>query len=214
MNKINLVLDLDETLINTLQFNFNNNKTTNLDFSNNSTIGIINLPNYLSIVFLRPYLKSFLVFCYKYFNVSFWTAGSSLYCKEVLKLILTEDQYENTQIILAKEDKCYIELKTNKVFYCNHDLKIGKDLSIIWEDDNLGFFFRPNNTLIIDDNSFVINENPQNSVRINPFSQKTKDDRVLCQLSNWLNMCKDVDDVRYLDKELVIIPDNCSILEI
>ena len=211
--KINLILDLDDTLINTLQFNFSNHQTTELDFINKSTIGIINLPNYLTLVFLRPCLKNFLDFCFTHFNVGFWTAGSSLYCREVLKLLLTDDQYNKTSIILAKENACYINLKNNKIFYCEMGMKVNKKLDILWNDVILGEIFKLENTLIVDDNPNILTNNPLNSINISPYSRKDLDDKVLCQLSNWLYVCKDFEDVRKLNKELSVIPKNCYILE-
>ena len=134
MSKINLILDLDETLINTFQFNFFGNQISNLDCSYNPTVGIINLPNYLALVFLRPHLINFLKFCFDNFMVGFWTAGSKTYCKEVLKLILTDEQFDKTLLILAKEESCYVNLKNNKIFYCMNGKETVKDLNFIWGD--------------------------------------------------------------------------------
>lgn len=211
--KINLILDLDETLINTVNFNFSNYETTDLVLNVNSTVGIISLPNYLNLVFLRPYLKEFLSFCFLYFNVSFWTAGSRLYCQEVLKLILNNNQYNETVMILAKEESCWINLKDNKIFYCENTNKVSKKLKFLWDDHILGKIFSPEDTLIVDDNPKVIIDNPANSLNIIPYLRTYKNDKILCQVSNWLYLCKDVDDVRTLEKDLVIIPEKCHILD-
>ena len=211
--KINLILDLDETLINTVNFNFSNYETTDIVINGNSTVGIISLPNYLNLVFLRPYLREFLDFCFLHFNVSFWTAGSRLYCQEILKLILTPAQYNETHIVLAKEESCWINLKDNSIFHCDINQNIAKKLDLLWKDPILGKVFQPENTLIVDDNPKVIIDNPTNSLNIIPYLRTYKNDKVLCQLSNWLYLCKDMDDVRNLEKDLMIIPNKCHILE-
>jgi hypothetical protein len=212
MNKVNLILDLDETLINTFQFNFFDNEISNLDCSDNSTVGIINLPNYLAIVFLRPHLINFLKFCFDNFNVGFWTAGSTTYCKEILKLILTEEQFDASILILAKEESCYINLKNNKIFYCIDSKETVKDLKFIWEDDDLSELCKRENTIIIDDNKKILFQNPDNSVLIPQYLRTNKNDNILCRLGNWLALCVSIDDVRNIDKNFLFESEECDLL--
>ena len=45
--------------------------------------------------------------------------------------------YNETTIILAKEESCYINVKDNQVFYCENNSTINKKLSFLWNDKNL-----------------------------------------------------------------------------
>ena len=115
MTKINLILDIDETLVHT-------KKIEEKDFLNNKDLNnknIINLPNFIGVVYLRPFLEKFLYFCFENFNVSFWTTSNSLYCKTILKLILTKEQYENTQLILSSEENQQYRWHTDLVNISN-----------------------------------------------------------------------------------------------
>lgn len=186
MNKINLIFDIDDTLIKTLLVKDNNQKNENLIKVNN---------NYGNVLF-RPYLKSFLKFCYKYFNVGFWTAGSCLYCKEIIKLILNEQQYFETTMILARDNNDYIDLKTNKFFKNIIKDKIIKPLDILWEDKTYNKIFNLKNTLLIDDNSDILEINKNNYILVNEFENKNDNDSFLCYLSNLLDLIKEYEDIR------------------
>lgn len=145
MNKLNIIFDLDETLIQTITkneqgmvHNFNSNPAI-VEFPYFSNIGCIqfpsnsNEPSPVYIVAIRSGTKKLLDYCYQHFNVSFWTAGSYDYAREVLKLLITEEQYKQTKVILATYQRYgnYINLKQNvKVDYIEIDYKINeKDFS-------------------------------------------------------------------------------------
>ena len=137
MAKLNIIFDLDETLIQTVSknngvvHNFNSNPEI-VEFPPFSNIGCIqyqsmtNEPSPVYIVSIRGGTKDLLEYCYRHFSVSFWTAGSYRYAKEVLKLLISEEQYKNTKMILAhyKEFGNYIDLKqTIPVDYIEIDYK-------------------------------------------------------------------------------------------
>ena len=86
---------MDDTLIQTPEYNFYNGVSHLLDLPNVGNIGIINRNNYVTITYLRPYIKQLLDYCYKNFNVSFWTAGNYTYCHEILKIILSDSAYSD-----------------------------------------------------------------------------------------------------------------------
>lgn len=203
MNKINLILDIDDTLIKTLDVRKNNN------FEIKNNMKIINLPNFVGIVYTRPYLANFLKFCYSYFNVGFWTAGSSLYCREILKLILTNEQYNNTTLILARDNNNYVDLKTN-ILYQNviYNETILKPLDLLWNDKNYGKKFNKKNTLIIDNNK---NSNFSNSIIIDEFDINNNDIG-LCYISNILNVIKNYDDIRNFKNSVDNTPKDCDMI--
>ena len=199
MKKINLILDIDDTLINTFSFNFKDNKNIEMENSKKSRIGIINIPNFIGIVYFRPYLIEFLRYCFTFFNVSFWTAGSTLYCREVLKLILTQEQFDKTIIVLARDNNNYVDIKTNIIYQnvtCQH--KILKPLELLWNDRNLSKIFTLKNTILVDNNEEIINCNLLNSILIKEFTRLDNNDILLCWLCNLLNLLKETDDVRKL----------------
>ena len=204
MSKKNLILDIDDTLLKTVDINY--------DIEAKDNIKIIKLPNFIGLVYLRPHLFSFLKFCYRYFNVSFWTAGSSLYCREILKLILTQEQYDKTCIILARDNKNYVDIKTN-IIYKNiiKDNENSKPLNFLWKDDILSKTFNKRNTIIIDNNIDISYENIGNSILIEEFNFSNEKDIGLCFVSNILNLLRTFDDVREFNN-IKNISKSCNII--
>lgn len=186
-NKINLIFDLDDTLVQTPEYNFINGKSNNLNMPNIVDIGIINAEGMVTITYLRPYLKDLLKYCYENYTVSFWTSGNYFYCIEVLKIILTSDQYDRTKLILSKYNHSNILECKNNVTFTNDNLEIlnCKPMDIIFNNfENLGF--KRNNTILIDDNIFVCNYNKQNTINIVKFNRFNYKDTSLLQLLEWL----------------------------
>ena len=148
-----------------------------------SNIGIMSINNSCHITFIRPYLDELLDYCYENFNVSFWTAGSYLYCREVIRIILNEEQYKKTKFILSKHgDSSIIEIKSNKII--NEDINNinCKSLNLLYNAD---YNFTKDNTLIVDDNIYVCNFNSENSIRIIPYDRINSHDKALNQLLEW-----------------------------
>ena len=183
-SKLNIIFDLDETLISTLLVRFGNGERRNINMTENVNIGIINIENKSNITFIRPYLDELLEYCYEHFNVSFWTAGGFIYCQEVLKIILTEEQYNKTKVIFSKyNDNTIIEIKSNAFITNNNLEKINcKSLDILYYE---GSEFNPNNTIIIDDKLNVCNYNKKNAININPYNRLNKYDQSLKKLLEW-----------------------------
>ena len=107
--KINLIFDLDETLVQLGEANHNNK-------------GIQLKEN--KFLFIRPYCKELLNFCFKKFRVSFWTSGSPRYCKKILTIILSPEQLKKTKIIICKYE--------NKFFTDHHPTELGHRL---WSEE-------------------------------------------------------------------------------
>ena len=79
--KINILLDLDQTLISaeaTEDFNFKKYKQKGSHFDLHDMDGYY-------IVFERQYLQEFLDFLFKKFNISVWTAASKDYALFIIK---------------------------------------------------------------------------------------------------------------------------------
>jgi TFIIF-interacting CTD phosphatase-like protein len=132
----NLLIDLDETVISTVDIEdykpeYDNFKPYKMD-------------DFYS-VFQRPGLQEFLNYAFDNFNVSIFTASSQSYALAIIKNI----------IIGNKKDR-----KLDYIFFSHHcditkKLKNGiKDLTVLWDNFKLPGYNK-DNTIIIDDNDEV-----------------------------------------------------------
>jgi hypothetical protein len=177
--KINLIFDLDETLVQLGEENYNNK---GIFIKNNK------------FLFIRPYCKELLNYCYKNYRVSFWTSGSAKYCKKILTTILDRKQLRKTKIIICKHENKFLELKTTKIYqpikYYLDDTVVSsyvKSLNLLWNLEEFNKKFKILNTLIIDDNFFLEKINPQNYIKITAWCRYMKYDNALERLRLWLN---------------------------
>ena len=75
---------------------------------------------------------------------------------EILKIILTKEQYDDTKLILSKYDYSKIIESKNNITFTNDNLELlnYKPMDIIFNNfSNLGF--KRDNTVLIDDNMFL-----------------------------------------------------------
>tara|TARA_B100001093_G_C26838865_1_gene1019614 strand:- start:2335 stop:2928 length:594 start_codon:yes stop_codon:yes gene_type:complete len=192
--KINLILDIDETIVKTIVPSHNN-----LNLLDKEGVKQISIFNKKYLVFFRPNLENFIDFCFNNFNIGFWTAGSSIYCNIILKIILSDEQYKNCSIIFARDDNNYVNLKTNKVYSNVTDKNsIRKPLSLLWSEEVFKEIFNKENTIIIDDNPNIKIDNPNNSILIKEF-KKESNDNVLEKLIVFLTDILKNDKVGKLD---------------
>ncbi len=182
--KINLIFDLDETLVQLGEANYNNK-------------GIQLKEN--KFLFIRPYCKELLDFCFKKFRVSFWTSGSPRYCKKILTIILSPEQLKKTKIIICKYENKFLELRSKKIYqpikYYLDDTVISgyvKSLNLLWTVEEFNNKFDIYNTLIIDDNFFLEKINPMNYIRIGAWCRYMKYDNALDRLRLWLKDNKEL----------------------
>lgn len=196
--KVNLIFDLDETLVQMGKENYNN---SGIKIKDNKYL------------FIRPYCKSLLDFCFKKYNVSFWTSGSPKYCHRILKIILTEKQFKSTKIIICKYKKQFLELKTNKIYptikYYLDDEVISnyvKSLNLLWNIEDFNKNFSIYNTLLIDDNLFLEKINPRNYIKISPWCRYLDCDNSLLRLKLWLEENhKLLNTLRKKKKKLILL---------
>ena len=179
MTKINLIFDLDETLV---QMGDENYDDKGIKIKSNKYL------------FVRPYCKELLEYCYKNYIVSFWTSGSPKYCKKILTIILTPKQLQKTRIIICKYNGQFLEMKSKKIYkptkyYLDNTVisNYVKSLNLLWNLDEFNKDFNIFNTLIIDDNFFLEKINPFNYIRINAWCRYMKYDNALEIFCNWLN---------------------------
>ena len=172
--KINILLDLDQTLIwagtdkEYIPEKDPKLKKKARKFPN------INMDNFYT-VFERPGLQNFLDFLFKNFNVSVWTAASKDYALFVIKNIIYKKDRDNRQL--------------DWIFFSYHcdiskkDKDGTKDLKMLWEDYKLPDFMKKN-TYIIDDYDEVYDTQPENCIAIAPFNFTDDGNENDCHLAN------------------------------
>lgn len=177
--KVNLILDLDQTLISAeaeedYDFKKHKEKAKNFDFED--------MQGYY-IVFERPGLQKFLDHIFKNFNVSVWTAASKDYALFIIE-----------KIVLAKQDR-----DLDYIFFSYHcDIskkkKNGtKDLSMFWDEYDMEGYNK-NNTVILDDYDEVHNTQPENCIVAKPFEftkKGSENDDFLKKLTKKLDKMKE-----------------------
>jgi TFIIF-interacting CTD phosphatase-like protein len=171
LHNYHLVLDIDETLIHS---SVSDNKTS---------------------IYLRPNIKFFLNYCYKHFNVGYWTLGTKKYCLHILHKILTKEQFERTKetsVIISRcdEGNKYEEILRSEIFEVNKlDNHFTKPLQYLFDHPIYGSIFKKQNTLLIDNNPIVTGVNPHNSILIPSFYNDTNDNYLLL-IIKWLEKVK------------------------
>lgn len=166
----NIILDLDMTLICSLEINNKSFINPRLDHKV--------MKNYFNI-YGRPHLQEFLSYIFLNFNVSIWTAASKDYAMFVINKFILENHPER-------------HLKY--IFFSYHcdesSLKTGnsKQINFLKKYCNI-HDFSSNNTLIIDDNTDVRDCQPEMCYLIKQFDCKNPlsyQDTELIILENYL----------------------------
>ena len=154
-NVKNIILDLDQTLISgecTDDYDISEYKKKMKKFEYGDMEGFY-------IIFERPGLQEFLDFLFENFNVSVWTAASKDYALFIIDNMLLKNKPER---------------KLDYIFFSYHcdiseELKGGsKNLEMLSDVYNLPGYTK-DNTVIIDDNSEVIDTQPDHVIVALPF---------------------------------------------
>jgi TFIIF-interacting CTD phosphatase-like protein len=179
MSKINLVLDLDNTLISSISFR-EMKRLKNLD-KRKLKYKVMH-KDYR--VYYRPYLAEFLEYAFANFHVTVWTAASRDYAAFIIDNILIDEKPVTSSV----HDPRYI--KTNirgrviprqlKMFLydenCDQSQKFfdkdsPKDLRYLHNFEG----YRPCNTIIMDDLPEVYDANPKHTLRAPYFDAKKEE---------------------------------------
>jgi hypothetical protein len=189
-NLLNIIFDLDETLVQTLDINFTENKNFIIENPNISNMSILNIPdnNRTTLLYIRPYFLKLIEFCFRHFNVSFWTAGTSNYCNSIINILLTEEQKQKTKAIIARvanEDRKIIDLKSGKI-YCIYNYTEPKPLNFLWNNEDFSSNFNKKNTIIIDNSYNVTKSYSYNSILVESYCRLNDEDDILLILKNRL----------------------------
>lgn len=171
---INVILDLDNTLIYSISQDKLPKKKTHLHDMKYHKMD----DDYF--VFERPGLQPFLDWLFKNFNVTIWSAASPEYVDFIVKNII-EKNGRNIEYVL-NSDNCE---ESQKVYGDKHI----KNLNMLWDFYDI-YGYGPYNTLIIDDLKMVCKIQPNNSIQIKSFNTKHKDstkDKELKEIRKKLN---------------------------
>ena len=176
--QINILLDLDQTLIAALapdELDVNKYKKKMSKFKH------INMDGYYT-VFERPNLQIFLDYLFNNYNVSVWTAASKDYAIFIIdKFLLTNPKRRLDFIFFSYHCKWSSKQKNGT-----------KDLSMIWDIYNLSGYNK-NNTIIIDDYDEVKNTQPDNCILVKGFEfedKNSENDTILLELISKLKSIK------------------------
>lgn len=143
MGKKNLIIDLDETLIYSLD---RDDYVPHKHDKKKHNFKHKYMDEYYT-VFYRPGLEEFLDYIFKNFNVSVFTAASKSYAMFIIEnIIMGENKKRHPEYIFFSYH-CDITKKLKKGI---------KDLTILWDQDGFNLpNFNECNTIIIDDNPDV-----------------------------------------------------------
>jgi hypothetical protein len=171
---INIVLDLDNTLI--YSHNFSKIKKDNPDWLSNYSYENMD-DDY--VVCERPGLQVFLDWLFKHFNVMIWSAASPDYVDFIANYIIKKNPSRVIDHIF-NSDQCD---ESQKQY--NGDTK---NLNLLWDHYDFSGY-GPYNTLIIDDMGHVCESQPSKSIRIKKFiaNKKSINDNVLDDIKNKLS---------------------------
>lgn len=156
--KLNLVLDLDATLICSVEPH-----KVNKEKKKYSKLESANMDDYY-VVFERPYLDQFLDYIFKHYNVSIWTAASKDYAIFIIDKILLKNKTDRKLDWIFTS--YHTKISEKKVDH-SKSLKLLKELYKL--DD-----YTLDNTIILDDNEEVFSKQKKNCIPAKPFDYKTK----------------------------------------
>jgi hypothetical protein len=185
-------------------------KTLKLNISNNTIIEsksntikklkkethLTNIQNIAFIVFIRPYVKEILNWCFENARVSFWTSGDYSYAITIIKHLVQPKYINKIKTIITRYSRhIYIDLYTNKKYSVLRNGVLVKNMDLLFENENFKHKFNRRNTILIDDLAVNILENIKshnkyNIIPIEPWFYKDVGDIRILELLQWLMLMK------------------------
>lgn len=164
MSKINLVLDLDNTLISSIS----NRELKQMKNINSRKLEYKDMDSYYR-VFYRPHLKEFLEYAFTNFHVTVWTAASRDYAAFIIDNILLDNNSKKQYTIAPKKQLRLFLYDDN----CDQSQELynkdsPKDLRYLYNFTG----YHPCNTIIMDDLYEVYQANPKQTLRAVYFDAK------------------------------------------
>lgn len=156
---INVVLDLDNTLIYSIPFS---------KFPKRRSVMHSRPHHFMDdeyVIFERPGLQEFLDFLFSHFNVMVWSAASPEYVEFIVENILSKEGRHFEYVL--NSDNC----EDCQDYYGEDQFK---NLRYLWDIHDLPGY-GPYNTLIIDDLGLVRKTQPNNAIQVKSFNTNRKD---------------------------------------
>lgn len=181
--KLNIILDLDQTIISSESIDEFDLKK-NIDKASKFTY--YDMDGYYT-VFERPGLQDFLDYLFENFNVSVWTAASKDYALFIIDKIILKNKAGRKLDWFFFSYHCDISKKVKKNT---------KNLSLLWEKFQIAGYNK-NNTIIIDDYDEVFNTQINNCVIAKPFEfndVNSENDKYLRNLKKTLKNTELIND--------------------
>lgn len=145
----------------------------------------------------RPYLDTFLDWCFKTFDVGIWTAANEEYATGILLNILRE---QHKPIFVYTEKECGTERmiirKGNK--RTRYDVTIKNIEKVRWKEWN-GRKYQVRDILIVDDTPDTFMWNPGNGIEVKGFYGDSTDDELI-YLRKYLESLLHEVEVHRIDK--------------
>lgn len=192
MVKYNLILDLDGTILQSVNF-----PSWYYDESSRHLFPLVGLsmplvlnqneiakkpstPPEVRQVFFRPYLMNFLDYCFSKFNVTIWTNSTKNYCMPILEFLEIDHKCKHIFVRKFKKQTNINNFnKTENQLHEYHELKTGKKvkmgmqyrnvfkpINLLWQTKEFTKQYNPNNTFIIDDLGEMFIQFPNNTMLI------------------------------------------------
>lgn len=181
--KVNVFLDLDNTLISSIPSDVFPSDDPKVMSLLNSNFKYHNMDN-IYVVFERPHVQEFLDYVFDNYNVSVWTAASKSYALFIIdKVILTKPGRHLDYVLYDSHTK-----------HSDKKYKTIKKLDTIWEIYKLPGYDK-SNTIIIDDLPEVHKSQPNNSIQIKEFEIFKNPKKALKQIKQNINEPNEFENV-------------------
>ncbi len=166
-----LILDIDETLVHATE----NSLGRNCDFETD-----------LYMVYKRPYVDTFLEYCFENFNVAIWTSAGEEFAQSIVKALISN---HGTPDFVWSHKRCTPRLNPN-----TFETIPVKNLDKVKKKG-----YHLDHTIMIDDTPEKLQNHYGNLIRVNPYLGQAED-RELEQLVQYLDDLKTVSNIRKIEK--------------
>lgn len=203
MDKINIILDLDECCIHSILYSDikHINKTNFKKYKQKLKIQdifvdifkykFLNKKTEYSMTFRRPHLKVFLAYLFKHYNVSVWSNGYYTYVYEICNLIFTKSQKKKLKYIIGTSEMGVYDIKNKKPLYYLKTTNGCKDLNYLFKNKPYSNLFYKENTILIDnDKSHLSFNKNKNMINVKDWYFNDTDDKILLNILEYFKSKK------------------------
>lgn len=200
-SKINIIFDLDATLINSVFHETvygNEDPQQNINSIGPLKYGVIpgkktNSGHEDNIMYYRPFTTELLAYLTKHPRVklSVWSTGEQKYVENICKVLFGADWAKKLVVIISRKSRVpkytSIITQTGEVFDSDFENNAIKDLDVLYKHQRWGRIFTPKNTLLIDDNfAHYVKNFGRNIIHVPGWDGVNSCDTVLFELQQWL----------------------------